>query len=87
MRDYAWYSGNSNQKVHLIQQKIPNAFGLYDTHGNIWKFCHSQYNTEDKKFYRGGAWSAKASNCKSNSRDYESPDYKTYDLGFAYVLT
>jgi formylglycine-generating enzyme required for sulfatase activity len=35
----AWYSANSEQRAHPVGQKEPNAWGLYDMHGNIWEYC------------------------------------------------
>ncbi len=33
--DYCWYQVNSNQTTHLVAQKKPNSFGLYDMIGNV----------------------------------------------------
>ncbi len=34
-----WWSGNSLGVVHTVGQLLPNAWGLYDTHGNAWELC------------------------------------------------
>ena len=41
--DYAWWSDNSPLSAHPVGQKKPNAWGLYDMHGNIDEWCLSSY--------------------------------------------
>jgi formylglycine-generating enzyme required for sulfatase activity len=39
-----WFIGNSGGKAHPIAQKEPNAWGLYDMHGNVFELCYDGYD-------------------------------------------
>lgn len=50
LKDYGWYKENSEGKTHVVGQKKPNAWGIYDLYGNVSEWTYDQYLPE---FYAG----------------------------------
>ena len=65
----SWYGGNSEGTTHPVGQKLPNAFGLYDMHGNALEWCEDQVSSDDtKRVCRGGSWSDFPGGCTVSCR-------------------
>ncbi len=81
--EVAWYFTNSGGKTHLVGQKKPNAFGLYDMHGNVLEWCEDLYRAGFlDRVYRGGGWCDISRLCTAGFRFDYYPDYRYYNLGF-----
>ena len=44
--DFGWHKKNSGRKTQAVGQKLPNAFGLYDIHGNLWEWTQDCYHAD-----------------------------------------
>jgi len=54
---YAWWGCNVKMRGHPIGQKLPNAWNLYDMHGNVWERCQDDWHIGfDGAPTDGSAW-------------------------------
>ncbi len=98
--EYAWTTENSEGTTHPIGQKRPNAWGLYDMHGNVWEWCldwFAQYPTTARKdpfgpkegqfkVFRGGGWNNEIRFARSANRFMMAPVRGIHFVGFRIVL-
>ena len=82
LKNYAWYSTNSDRATHEVGTLLPNAWGLYDVHGNVWEWCLDSIYGNSNRVLRGGAYYYDASYCAFDYRDRGSPSSEYSVCGF-----
>lgn len=99
----AWHEPNSGGKTQPVGQKAPNAFGLYDIHGNVLEWVQDWYAPDaysttasvdpkgpaagSYKVYRGGGWLTSTKDCRSAFRGFDFANAGYYSVGFRIVRT
>jgi len=97
--EFAWYRGNADSRTHPVRKTKPNAWGVYDLHGNVLEWCQDWYGhyparlVDDPvgpadgihRVVRGGSWYDDAHDLRSANRGFEPPEYSFLNAGFRLI--
>ena len=85
--EVAWYNRNASEIIHEVGQKKPNAWGIYDMHGNVCEWCRDRI--PDGFYwgyiYRGGNSYDYADECRSASRRSSTVGFRGFGFRVAIV--
>jgi formylglycine-generating enzyme required for sulfatase activity len=99
LKEAGWYNYNSGSGTQPVGQRDPNAWGLYDMHGNVWEWIQDWWGAFSSdavtdptgpseglyRVVRGGSWLDSAFHCRSAERSDHYPGNRYSYVGFRLI--
>jgi len=100
---HAWFNGNSGGQTRPVGQKLANAFGLHDLHGNVWAWVQDCTNDSyagapmdgsawergdcSRRLVRGGSWNYLPEYARAADRNWFGATFRFNSFGFRVSRT
>ncbi len=98
LRKLAWYRATAGDRLAAVASRQPNAYGLYDVHGNVWEWCQDAARsyppdadglpvTTHAFVFRGGGFADAAEDCRAARRAGNQTGDGAVGVGFRLAIS
>jgi formylglycine-generating enzyme required for sulfatase activity len=98
LRKLAWYRVTAFDRLSAVAGRQPNAYGLFDVHGNVWEWCQEASRSYPPDadglsvathafVYRGGSYADTAEDCRAARRGGNQTGDGTKGVGFRLAVS
>jgi formylglycine-generating enzyme required for sulfatase activity len=98
LRSLAWFRATADDRIAPVAARRPNAYGLFDVHGNVWEWCRDSHRSypPDRDglpvathafIFRGGGFADAAAECRAARRGGNQTGDGFAGIGFRLAIS